>query len=136
MLRPVSPAPDISGILHSMIQRFARWMIVVLLALTGALGLYDGIHEWHAARSPLQRTVTICILLYGLFGILAAVGMIRRSRWAVWAAAGWALALTYAGGLAAIAYAPEATAGGALVAGIASALIGVFAVWIAYRTTR
>ena len=119
-----------------MIQRLARWLVVVLLALSGALGLYNGIDEWNVARSPLQRTVTICVFLYGLFGVLAAAGLIRRARWAVWAAAGWALAVTYAGGLAAIAYAPEATAGGALAAAIASALIGVFAVWIAYRTRR
>ncbi len=119
-----------------MIQRFARWLVVVLLGVTGALGLYNGIDEWDVARSPLQRTVTVCVFLYGLFGVLAAAGLIRRARWAVWAAVGWALAVTYAGGLAAIAYAPEATAGGALASAIASALIGVFAVWIAYRTTR
>ena len=79
-----------------MIQRLARWLVVVLLALSGALGLYNGIDEWNVARSPLQRTVTICVFLYGLFGVLAAAGLIRRARWAVWAAVGWALAITYA----------------------------------------
>ena len=118
-----------------MILRLSRWLALLLLAASGAIGIYNGIDEWNVPRSSLQRSVTICIVLYGILGLLGAVGLWHRARWTPWATAAWGVVITYVGAMAAIAYAPDATTGGAIAAGIITALIAVFVVWTAERTT-
>jgi hypothetical protein len=113
----------------------ARWLAFLLLAASGAMGVYNGIYEWDSPRSPLQRSVTICIVVYGVLGLLGAVGLLRRARWTAWATAAWGVVITYVGAMAAIAYAPDATTGGAVAAGVITAVIAVFVVWTAERTT-
>ena len=118
--------------------RKAAWIVSILLLLnTGGLGLYNGLSELSDARTTLQRSVTVGVLLYGILGLLAAVALIVRKPVAVWFAAGWAVVITYVASAAALAYADaEASVGGAAAAGLGAALIGVFVVWCARAVTR
>ena len=118
--------------------RKAAWIVAILLLLnTGGLGVYNGLTELADAHTPLQRSVTLGVLIYGIFGLAAAAALIVRHRWAVALAAVWAIVITYVASAAALAYAgDDATPGGALAGGLGAALIGAFVVWCARTTTR
>ena len=118
--------------------RKAAWIVAILLLLnTGGLGIYSGVTELSDAHTPLQRSVTGGVLIYGLFGLAAAAALIVRHRWAVPLTGVWAVVVTYVASAAAPAYAPaDATIGGAVAGGLGAALIGVFVVWCARTVTR
>jgi hypothetical protein len=113
--------------------RKAAWIVAILLLLnTGVLGLYSGLGELSEARTPLQRSVTGGVLMYGVLGLAAAVALFVRHRWSVPLSIGWAVVVTYVASFAALAYAGEdATIGGAIAGGVGAALIGAFVVWCA-----
>jgi hypothetical protein len=113
--------------------RKAAWIVAILLLLnTGVLGLYSGLGELSGARTPLQRSVTGGVLMYGVLGLAAAVALFVRHRWSVPLSIGWAVVVTYVASFAALAYAGEdATIGGAIAGGVGAALIGAFVVWCA-----
>jgi hypothetical protein len=98
--------------------RKVAWILSVLvLANTGAIGLYDGLTELSDARTALQRSVTIGVLMYGVFGIAALVALIARHRSAMWLTSAWAVVVTYVPAAAVIAYGgPDASVGGAIAA--------------------
>ena len=116
--------------------RKAAWIVAILLLLnTGVLGLYSGLGELSEARTPLQRSVTTGVLIYGVLGLAAAVALFVRHRWSVPLSIAWAVVITYVASAAAPAYAGEdATIGGAIAGGIGAGLIGVLVVWCARRT--
>jgi hypothetical protein len=118
--------------------RKAAWILSILvLANTGLLGLYNGVSELADAQTPLQRSVTIGVLLYGVLGLAALVALIVRHAAAIWLAVGWAIVVTYVASTAAIAYAgDDASVGGAIAAGGGAALIGLGVVWCARMITR
>jgi hypothetical protein len=115
----------------------ARWLSVLLLLVTGVLGILNGTHELGDARTALQKSVTIGVLVYGVLGLLGAMALARRLSISLPLAAAWAVVVTYVASTAAIAYAgEEATVVGAVAAGVATALIGAGVVYVARRTTR
>ena len=116
--------------------RKAAWIVAILLLLnTGVLGLYSGLSELSEARTPLQRSVTMGVLIYGVLGLAAALALVVRHRWSVPLSAAWGVVITYVASAAAPAYAgDDATIGGAIAGGIGAGLIGVLVVWCA-RTT-
>jgi|SRR5687768_8628172 len=118
--------------------RRAAWILSILLLLnTGAIGVYNGLTELSGARTPLQRSVTIAVLVYGVLGLGAAIALIARRRSAVWLSAAWTIVVTYVASTAALAYASaDATTGGAVAAGVGAALLGLGVVWCARITTR
>ena len=118
--------------------RKAAWILSILvLANTGALGLYNGVTELSEAHTALQRSVTVGVLIYGVLGVAGVVALIARHGSAVWLTAGWAVVVTYVASMAAIAYAgDDASVGGAIAAGLGAAVIGIGIVWCARMTTR
>lgn len=118
--------------------RKAAWILSILLLLnTGVLGVYNGMSELSDAHTPLQRSVTIGVLIYGILGLAATVALIARHSSAVWLAVGWAIVVTYVASMAALAYAgPDASLGGAFAAGMGAALIGLGVAWCARTVTR
>jgi hypothetical protein len=118
--------------------RKAAWILSILLLLnTGGLGLYNGVTELGDARTPLQQSVTLGVLAYGLLGLAAAAVLLARRPVAVWLSLAWALVITYVASMAALAYAgADATLGGALAAGIGAFAIGIGVVWCARVVTR
>ena len=118
--------------------RKAAWIVAILLLLnTGGLGLYNGVTELADARTPLQRSVTIGVLLYGVLGLSAAAALIVRHRWAVPLSIGWAIVVTYVASMASLAYGgPDVSLAAVVGGGLGAALIGVFVVWCARMVTR
>jgi hypothetical protein len=118
--------------------RKAAWIVAILLLLnTGALGLYSGVTELSDARTPLQISVTAGVLIYGIFGLAAAIALFVRHRWSVPLSIAWAVVVTYVASTAALAYAGEdATIGAAISGGLGAGLIGVLVVWCARAVTR
>jgi hypothetical protein len=118
-------------------RRIVWVLMLLLLSLTGALGVYNGISEWGDPHTPLQRSVTVSVFLYGIAGLAGAYGLVLRRRWSVWAAVMWGMATTYAGTVATIAYGGrDATPGAALVAGTACVLIAAATIWGVRASTR
>ena len=113
--------------------RKAAWILSILLLLnTGVLGVYNGVTELADAKTPLQRSVTGSVLLYGLLGIAAAAALIARHRSAVWLALAWTVVVTYVASTPTLAYAEaDATWGGAIAGGVGAALLGLGVVWCA-----
>jgi len=118
--------------------RKAAWIVAILLLLnTGVIGFYNGLSEFSEAHTPLQKTVTAGVFIYGIFGLSAAVALFVRHRWSVPLSIVWAVVVTYVATTAALAYAgQDATIGGAISGGIGAGLIGVFVVWCARVVTR
>ena len=118
--------------------RKAAWIVAILLLLnTGGLGLYNGVSELADARTALQRSVTIGVLIYGVLGLAAAAALIVRHRWSVPLSVGWAIAVTYVASTAALAYGgPDESVSAVVGGGLGAVLIGIFVVWCARMVTR
>jgi hypothetical protein len=119
-------------------RRNIAWILsLTMLFGTGALGLYNGVRELAYTLTPLQRSVSVGVLLYGIVGVVAGIALAARHRAAVWLSAVWGALITYVASLAAIAYAgPDASAIGAVAAGIASAVIAGGVIWSARVSTH
>jgi hypothetical protein len=123
-------------------MRKVGWILaIILLLVTGFVGLLNGVRELRDMPSRLQLTVTCGVLLYGLLGIVAGVGLARRRPWSVTASIAWAVVLTYVATVASFAYSDptfsqSGTIAGTIGAGVSTALIGAAVVWAARVATR
>lgn len=118
------------------IGRKIGWLIsILLLAITGVLGVQNGIADWPDATTPLQKSVTGGVFLYGVLGLASAVGLALRRRWTFPLVVAWAIVLTYVPGTAVMAYAPDGTWGAALTASGATALIALGVAWATRANT-
>jgi hypothetical protein len=118
--------------------RKIAWVLsIALLLFTGGVGIHNGVTEWGDGLTTLQQSVTVGVLMYGVFGLATAYGLFRRMRWSVVTAIAWAFAVTYVPGAAIIAYAgKESLVGPAIAASGASALITLGVVWTARVMSR
>jgi hypothetical protein len=120
-----------------MVRKIAWVLSLALLLFTGVDGLYNGTTEWKAGLSSFQKSVTGGVFLYGLVGLVAAFGLLRRRRWSVGASVVWAVIITYVPGAAVVAYGGgDATVGSAIAASGASAVIAAGVVWSARSEAR
>ena len=78
---------------------------VVLILVISALGGLNGIDGLTDDGTLLQRSVPIASVIYAACGFLAAVGVLLRRPWSLHMAILWALATTYTGSVASIAWA-------------------------------
>ena len=71
--------------------RKAVWIVAILLLFnTGLVGFYNGVTEFAEAHTPLQKSVTAGVFVYGIFGLSAAVALLVRHRWSVsWTGTRW-----------------------------------------------
>lgn len=118
--------------------RKIAWVLsLAVLVVTGVLGVYNGLTEWEDGRTPMQRSVTVGVLLYGILGLITALGLFRRRRWSVGTAIAWAVAVIYVPGVAVMAYGGEgAIMSSAIAASASSAVIAMGVVWTAHVLTR
>ena len=117
--------------------RKIAWILsLAVLAITGILGLYNGITEWGEGGTAFQRSVTVGVLVYGIFGLITTYGLLRRQRWSMLTAAVWAICVIYVPGFAVMAYDNEANLRSALIASGASTLIAVGVLWTVNVITR
>jgi hypothetical protein len=113
-----------------------RALSMTVLFVSGALGAFNGVAELSDTLTPLQRSVSTGVLIYGLAGLAGGIALLKRHRSAVWLATVWGIAVTYVSSVAALAYAPEATVGGAIASGVGSALIAGGVIWTAHRASH
>jgi len=120
-----------------MVKRIAWVLSLAILLVAGVDGIYNGVTEWGDGHTPMQRSVTIGVFLYGVLGLITAFGLFRRRRWSVGTAISWGIAVAYVPGVAVMAYGgKDATMSSAIAASAASAFIAVGVIWTAYRVTR
>ena len=113
-----------------MVRKVAWILAILVLANTGFIGLYNGVTEMADAHTPLQRSVTIGVLLHGALGVAAVVALIARHASAMWLTVAWAIVVTYVASMAVIAYGGnDATVGGAVGAGIGCVVLGLGMIW-------
>ena len=118
-------------------RRIAWVLLFAVLGLTGTLGLYNGVSEWGDARTGLQRSVTLAVLVYGVAGLASTYGLVLRKRWSVWTTFVWGTGAAYAGTVAAVAYGGEdASSVGVVAAGFSSLLIVAATIWGVRVATR
>ena len=118
-------------------RRIVWVLVMLLLGLTGAVGVYNGISEWSDPHTPLQQSVTVAVFLYGIAGLAGTYALALRRRWSVWAAVAWGVCTTYAGTVATIAYGgADASPGAALAAAVACVSIAAVAIWGTRASTR
>lgn len=119
-----------------------RWKIawvlsLALLLFTGCIGVYNGLTEWGEGDTLLQQSVTVSVFVYGVSGLITAYGLFRRRAWSVWTAIVWMIGVTYAPGVAVMAYAGEdAILGSAIAASVSSGLIALGVVWTTKAMSR
>lgn len=110
---------------------------MLVLVTSGALGLYNGIADISGARTPLQWSVTIGVIVYGVLGLFGGVALALRKSSALALTAAWAVVATYVAATAALAYGgPGVPLSAPLSGGLGAALIGAGVVWTAARLTR
>jgi hypothetical protein len=114
------------------------WVLAVLVLIgTGMLGVRNGVAEWSGAGTGWQKSVTGGVLLYGVLGLGAGIGLLRRRAWSLPLAVAWGVVVTYVPGVAVLAYggrdgtigaALAASSGAALAASSGAALIALLVV--------
>ena len=117
--------------------RKIAWILsLAVLAITGVLGVYNGTREWGEGETAFQQSVTVGVLAYGIFALIAIYGLLRRQRWSLFPATLWTICVIYVPGVAVMAYDKEASLGSALTASGASALIAIGVMWTVNVMTR
>jgi hypothetical protein len=119
------------------VRKTAWFISLLILGCTGALGLYNGASEWKDAHTPLQKSVTGGVFLYGVLGLLGVYGALRTQTWNSVAVGAWGVIVTYVATAAVFAYGgADASTGGAIAGGVVTAVIAVGVWWATKPTTR
>jgi hypothetical protein len=120
-----------------MCRKVALFLSIAALLLTGIVGVRNGVTEWGEGGTAWQHSVTVAVFLYGVFGLVSAYGLVRRRRWSVATILAWCVTVTYAPGVAVMAYSDkDTTLGSAIAASAASALIALGILLTANVMTR
>ena len=118
-------------------RKVAFVLSLAVLLVTGVLGVYNGFTERGEGETPFQHSVTVGVLVYGVFGLLTAYGLIRRRGWSSKTAIVWAICVSYVPGFAVTAYADkDTTLGSAIAASAGGALIALGVLWTVNVMTR
>ncbi len=117
--------------------RIAWILSLILLLITGVMGIYNGITERSTGSTMLEKSVTAGVFLYGVLGLTAALGLFRRRRWSVPTTVLWAALITYVAAAAIIAYnEKDGLWLSVIIGGGVTALIAGGVVWTAREATR
>ena len=114
------------------------WVLaLIVLLVTGALGLSNGVRQLPYTATFGQMTVAVGVLLYGILGIAAAVGLLRRRAWSLPLTIAWAVIVTYVPGAAVHYYGgEEAGSVAALSASIGAGVTALLVVLAVRAVTR
>ena len=120
-------------------RKFASVTALLLVAVASVLGLIQIPDEFRNDRgSLLQMTVAVGAALHSVLGIVLVIAVVRRKRWAVKAAIGWAVSVVYTASVASVAFEPQWDASvvfGGVAAGVTCALAGWWVTWAARELT-
>ena len=123
-------------------MRALKWTVALLVLLgTGGLGLYNGINDIGDGEPALQNSDAVAVLLYGICGLMAGLGLLLRKPWSLPFAYGWAAGCVYAASVASFAFhdptfSEEGTVVGVVGAAIGALLICALAIWAVRSLSR
>ncbi len=81
---------------------FLAAAVMIAISVLGGMGGIDGLDD---NGTLLQRSVPIVSIIYAACGIIAGVGVLMKRSWSYPVAILWAIATTYTGSVASIAWA-------------------------------
>ena len=120
-----------------MSQKVGWYLSIAVLLLSSGLGVWNGLSDWEINRTALQMSVTVGVLAHSIAGFAAAAALVRKAPAARWLTLLWTGLVAYVSTAAPLAYAgDQATVGGALAGGVASAIAGLLIHWCARIVTR
>lgn len=86
-------------------RKIAMFLSAAALIAISILGGMNGWDDLSGDGTPLQKSVAIGTLIYAFLGFVAGVGVLLRRSWAFPMAILWAIATTYTGTAASVAWA-------------------------------
>jgi hypothetical protein len=120
----------------------AGWILAIALLLVSAYaGITESFHQLGEGDTPLQQSVGFAVLLYGVFGVLGAVGLARRRPWSLPVIVAWGVATLYAATIASFAFSDPTFSDSDTIKGTVAAFASVavvcgLVVWAARSNTR
>ena len=122
-------------------KKVGRFLAIAVLLVTAYLGLTEGLSDLGSGGTALQGSVSFAVSLYGVLGLLGAVGLIRRRPWIVTVTVAWWVAAAYAATVASFAFHDPALEKDGTLAGMAGAfvsvcVVGALIVWAARVAVR
>jgi hypothetical protein len=117
------------------VSTFSRYAAALVLLATGIIGLHNGVTEYPDGVNTGQRLVTVGVFIYGILGLTAAAGVVRRRRWGVTLTALWGVDVTLVGSGAVAVYSDgEGRTIGFISAFLACMLAALLVWWLARRS--
>lgn len=86
-------------------RKIIMFLSAAFMIAISVLGGTDGLDGLTSEGTALQRSVPIASVIYAACGIMAGVGVLLKRAWSFPLALLWALAVTYTGSVASIAWA-------------------------------
>jgi hypothetical protein len=98
-------------------RRIIWWIILSIVLLFGALGLYNGPQDLLTSNRFGDRLLAVFVTIYGITGMVSFFGLLGRRSWVMLPLLIWASAASFAGTFASIYYSPPETR---LISGLAA----------------
>jgi hypothetical protein len=120
----------------------AGWILAIALLLVSAYaGITESFSQLGDGDTMLQRSVTYAVALYGVLGVVGAVGLARRRPWSVTVIVAWGVATLYAATIASFAFSDPTfsqsdTIKGTVAAFASVAVVCGLVVWAARSNMR
>jgi hypothetical protein len=117
-------------------NRRTGWFIAAfILLLASSWGLRNGLREWSGAENSGERVAALVEAGYGFLGLLTAAALYTGHPATRFLFIAWAVFITATGALAPVVWGGAPVTSG-IAAGVASAAIAAFIVWLGLRALK
>jgi uncharacterized membrane protein len=77
-------------------RRIVSSLLVLLLSVTGVLGVWNGLDDFRNAKTTWQRAVSASVFLYGVAAFVAIAGILKRRKWGLLFVSVWGVSCIFA----------------------------------------